>query len=322
MGCQQNNATKIISSISNITLNCTTVDIKFAGGTHILNGLLKFTDHVEETRINGAPHGLKSVIMCLNNGGIRFSENSNANEVFISNLTFTYCAKPFVSGWKPYHAALHFKYASYSLENVEVSNTEGYGIYAEQSQTQEINKCRFNNNTQGHTDNLRSGSIYTDVTEVQMNLTETKFLESKVGYAVYINTFGNATVSIRNSIFSNNSNGGIYITGTTRVEVRDCLITHNKGNGIDIDMVTGVNTDLIIVHVSNCLVENNLGTGMRIDRSSKDTLIHMKSDISNVTFTNNSRALYLTFYTWIENNDHRVTKISESKFYNHKLLPT
>lgn len=147
----------------------------------------------------------------------------------------------------------------------------------------------------------------------------TKLFDNMDGFAVYIDVWNNATVILRNSTFSNNANGS-YIKGFKNLEVKDCLINNNHGDGIVIYMYTGAAIDTsIVVHVHHCLIENNTGTGITINRSSRDTLIRMQTDISNVTFINNSRALYLLFAVYGGKNDHRVTRISECTFYNHRL---
>ena len=180
--CQQNNAVTIIPSLSNITVNCSTVHMYFTSGIHILNGLINFTDSVEETLINGAQEGQDSVIMCTNYSGISFSRNrtANAKRVFISNLAFTHCERNFSSGWETAQATLHFMYASYSLVNVTVINSAGYGLYVEQSQTQKVIQCTFNNNTQGHIE-ISIRKIYT---KVFLMLEGSKFLGSKGDFAV------------------------------------------------------------------------------------------------------------------------------------------
>lgn len=142
--CSENNGTKVVDTLSNIALNCTTVHIYVSSGTHILNRHLIFTDFVEEARIDGAPHGLSSTIKCMKSAaGIRFSENRKANKVFISNLSFEKCHRERdIGNWNSLEqVALYFKYASYLLDNISVRNTEGYGVYSQDSRSQEISQC-------------------------------------------------------------------------------------------------------------------------------------------------------------------------------------
>ena len=326
--CSQNNETRIVSTLSNISLNCTTVHIYVSSGTHILNGKLTFTDHVEETRIDGSPHGQKSVIECSNGSGVRFSESRNANKVTLLNLALAQCqyerdTRDRYSVFPQVNqVALYFKFASYSLQNVSVWNTEGYGVYSQESLRQEIVQCTFNNNTQGHIVISHTKiNGYAGATEVLVKMRETQLFESKLGCAVDINTWNNATIIIRNSIFSNNFNG-LHVKDFKKLELTDCLITNNLGNGTCIDMYTGADIGTsILVNVSNCLIENNTETGMIINQSSKDLLNPMYSDVSNVSFNNNSRALYLSFASWDETNDKRVTRISECTFSNSRLSP-
>lgn len=87
--CQRHHSIHRLSDLA-INASCEAVKIYLTGGTHILNKNLDFTDSVERTEIYGAPHGPPTVIDC-NDSGIRFSENENANTIFVSNILLLHC---------------------------------------------------------------------------------------------------------------------------------------------------------------------------------------------------------------------------------------
>ena len=311
--CQMINEAKIIFELSNTTVNCTTVNIYVTSGSHELRGNLIFTDFVEETRISGTPNGQNSIVECSNEAAIEFSKNGDANYVFLSNLFFTHCQ-------------LLFYYASLSLENIAVMNSAGYGIHTRQSRKQEIVNSTFINNTLQHIFVFVEEYNYPSDTEVLVYLTNTKLFENRGegvgGFAVIICVWNNASVSIINSTISNNAKGALSVTHAKYLEIRDCFITDNNGNGLEIHMTVGaaINTSVVVI-VRNCLVENNAGTAIKVVRDSTEKSMHMLTDISNITFTRNLKALYLLFYSWSHANEHRETTISNCSFTHHKLPP-
>ena len=166
MYIQHQHATEFIFNISNFTMNCTAVQIYMTSGTHGLQGSLTFTDYVEEIHIKGATHGLlKSTVEFSKNAGIKFSENREANQVLLSNLTFIHCE-------------LHFRYTSrLVLQDVVIMNSEKYGIRTYQSRMQEIIHCTFINNALGHINTYNSELV---------KLMDSKLFESKGENAVYL----------------------------------------------------------------------------------------------------------------------------------------
>ena len=68
------------------------------------------------------------------------------------------------------------------------------------------------------------------------------------------------------------------------------------------------------------MVENNRGIGLTVERDSGGNPTPIITDISNVTLAYNSLgALYLSFASWSNDNDHRVTKITGCTFRYHEL---
>ena len=299
------NSSKIIYHLPSIAvLECATVKLYIASGTHILDGTLNFTDSVKQTLLSRTPNSRKSTVICSRNSLIRFSES---REVLISGIVIKQCE-------------LHFYYASYTLGTVVVMNSEGCGIFAKESPRQEITDCTFENNTREHIKiSLRKHTSSTRA----VKLTGTKLSESKGAYAVYISiVWTKATVSIRNNSFESNAGTGLCVSGAKHFRMTGCLFISNHGDGIDIKMITGaIANDSIVVEVSNCSVKHNARTGITVDRNSRNELMPMHTEITNVTFINNSRALYLLFGSWDEKNYHRVTKVSECHFYSHKPSP-
>ena len=301
--CLQNNATQ---NISNFTMNCTTVKIYVTSGIHKLKENLTFTDNVEEVCIKGASHGLsKSTVECSKNVAIKFSENREANQVFLTNLTFTHCQ-------------LYFKYTScLILQDVVIMNSEKYGIRASRSRRQEVIHCTFINNSLGH--------IYTYNSEL-VKLVKSKIFESKVDNAVnavFSKDQHNSSIVIRSCKFSENMNGALLVRYANYLEISDSLITNNTGAGIYIDMTIDdfVRPSAMIVLIQNCSVENNRGIGITVERDARNNPTPIITDISNVTFANNSQgALYLYFHSWSDNNDNRVTKITGCTFKYHELV--
>ncbi len=133
----------IFHMLSDITTNetsCKTVHIYLTSGNHILDKNLDFGDSVEETEIHGVSHGQPSIIECMNNAG---SENRNASRVLVSNVVFLRTRNISLSLLR---AALYFKNTVYTLRNVIVKNTEGFGLYALDCKQQIILNCTFSSN--------------------------------------------------------------------------------------------------------------------------------------------------------------------------------
>ena len=294
--CLQNNATE---NISNFTMTCTKVQIYVTSGIHKLQQHLTFTDNVKEVCIKG---GLsKSTVECSKYAAIKFSENREANQVFLTNLTFTHCQ-------------LYFKYTSrLILQDVTIMNSEKYGIRSSRSPIQEIIHCTFINNALGH--------IHTYNSEL-VKIIESNMFESKVENAVYLEVQHNASIIIRSCKFRDNINGALLVKYANFLEITDSLITNNAGAGIYIDILLDddVRTSTKVI-IRNCSVENNRGIGITVQRDSRHNLTPTITDISNVTFANNSQgALYFSFNSWSDNNDNRVTKITGCTFKYHELV--
>ena len=331
--CQQNH--QIFHTLSDLTINqtsCETVHIYLTSGTHILSRSLDFNNSVQETVICGASQGPPSIIECQGETGIEFSEYSS---VKIELVAMLHCSRTRNIQQAP-QAVLFFKNAKYTLSGVTVKNTEGWGVYAEDCWEQIIFNCTFINNkgniairgtapvvieindTKIHdgketdqritncsgvdvhlqnTSNFNFRIINSDlqrnqgghfhllirnniIDNVTILIDNTTFITSD-DYGVEIqfisDEYNIIDVTIQRSSFSKNKESGLHLTNTTHLEIEDCIFDGNKDIGVEV-------------------IDNHLWT-----------------EISNTTFNNNSRAIFLSTHLLNGIN----ANISECRFTNH-----
>ncbi len=282
--CQDRNATRIITSLSDFTLTSETVHIYLTSGSHDLHKILNISDSVVETQIHGAPHG--TIIECWNEAGIRFSENRTQNKVFLSNLTLKHCSTTTYVG-KSYKnsAALSFKNVLYMLTNVTVENTAGHGLLAYQCNQHVISNCTFKNNTNGHV-NISFQHDGRKKEQVLVKIKGTKFYEgaSKKGSGgihVLISDQVRCNFSITNSEFDRNK--GLQASHVMIVsEAADLVINNTTFKGaVRLKNSFGVSINARRkIAISNSTFSDNDNTALRISSA-------QYTDIKGCSFINN-----------------------------------
>ncbi len=303
---------------------------------------------MKETKIQGISTGQPSTIFCSNNAGIKFNENKKGS-IFLTNLTIVNCKRARRVGSKKVPAALFFKHATYTLENVEVINSEGLGVYADSCNKQVLINCTFVNNSMGHIkikfqDYERSKQVYVNITEtyfyegnregsgefdiliesqsdciLNLNIENTELIgnhDQQRGHVrITAETGANAIILIKNSIFSNsNRSYGVVLQtfsaqSSLNIKIQDSSFINNNG------VLQFLSVDH--VEIDNCMVANNKGIGIfiRADRHNGGKgVIYI---VSNTVFSSNSRALYL--YSENANSHHLSSKISNCTFKDHNL---
>ena len=350
-----------LSELSANQTSCRSVNIYLTSGTHILDNNLTIANTVEQTAIHGASSGQPSIIECEENVGIRFSESSD--KVFLSDIIFSHC----VSHRMVYgnveddlihiQAALYFESAAYTLNNVGVKNTNGYGLYAEYCTGQIINNCNFSNNTNHVKFNLPGFST------AFVNMSETSISDAKgTGVSVTYSRSSNCNFSIICCQFFRNRIG-LYARMLTRsTDVTNFIVIKNssfttterfgaviqKNLGVIIQNSNFTSSTLevnaaISVHITGCIFANNID-GIYIEYLDASALVNRMSiveclvlnntgigvrilfgtydefciNISRVTFYNNSRAL--NAISILTTPLTGVIKISECNFTNHRIL--
>ena len=333
--CQQN-----LHTLSDLTINqtsCETVHIYLTSGTHILSRNLDFNNSVQETVICGASQGPPSIIECQGETGIEFSENTSVRMELVELL---HCNRT-RNIHQTLQATLFFKNSQYTLSGVTVKNTEGWGVYAEDCWEQIIFNCTFINNK----GNIAIRGTYTAYQQiVQVEINNTKIHDGKqsdqsgYGINIHLETYTiisnlilriincdlqrnkgghfnlkiynviNFTILIDNSTFSKSDNYGIMINFLGRdteydyraITLRRSSFSKNSKSGLFL-------VALNYIKIEDCIIDSNKDTGVEAEN-----WYDLWTEISNTTFTNNSRAISL-------NNQWRKidTKISECRFTNH-----
>lgn len=131
------------------------------------------------------------------------------------------------------------------------------------------------------------------------------FIGSSHTYGAKIYSRGRASkmiVILRKSTFRSKFEG-LRISNAVHVEITGCSFTNNK-NGILI-------SPALMVSLRDCLVHNNTKLGIWIAPIMQHEM-RLKSEISKINFSNNSRALLLRFRF----SCNHAFKISECSFTN------
>ena len=337
--CQQNHQT--FHTLSDLTINqtsCETVHIYLTSGTHILSRNLDFNNSVQETVICGASQGPPSIIECQGESGIGFSENTSVKMELVELL---HCNRT-RNMQQTLQAALFLKNAQYILSGVTVKNDEGWGVYAEDCWGQIIFNCTFINN-KGNIAIRVTATAYQQVVQVEINNTKIhdgkQSDQSGYGINIHLETYTiisnltlriincdlqrnqgghfdlqiynviNFTILIDNSTFSKSENYGIMINfrgddteyDYRAITLRRSSFSKNSMSGLFLKALN-------YIKIEDCIFDSNKDTGVEVVN-----WYDLWTEISNTTFTNNSRAISL-------NNEWGKidTKISECRFTNHK----
>ena len=352
--CQQHNVTYRLSDLMLNETNCTTIHIYLTRGTHTLDRDLIFSDSVEEVKIHGRFHGQTTIIHCMNNTGIRFSENMIANKVLLINIVVLHCHTRTANTDQ---AALFFKHAQYNITNVVVKSTKGYGLYAENCNEQAIINCTFINNSRPHVQIILRG--YITPTNVHIHICNSLFrdgggIQALCSHNVICN------FSIAYCEFHENERSHLQVTSEsaiTNMEIVRCTFT-NSFQAANIycrelacSLVVIIKNSTFINHkfesvligdaqeakITECIFDSN-NVGVSIDRAIQLTIrdstvqnnrvigIFIDSrgmfqtstqEITTTTFLNNSRGLILRLPTA---DIKLIIYINECFFLHHKLI--
>ena len=326
-----------LSELSANQTSCRSVNIYLTSGTHILDNNLTIANTVEQTAIHGASTGQPSIIECEENVGIRFSESSD--KVFLSNIIFSHC----VSHRMVYddveddlidiQAALYFEWAAYTLNNVGVKNTNGYGLYAEMCTGQIISNCNFSNNTNHMKFNLPGfGTVF-------VNMSETSISDAKdTGVFITYSRNSNCNFSVICCQFFRNRNGHLY-AGHDSLQVTDVtnfIVIKNSSfttTEYEFGVTIGINVGGIIqnsiftsstlkvymaisVDITGCIFANNID-GINIEYLIDASALVNRISIVNCLVLNNTgtgvmisfKPLSISYVLWIN--------ISHVTFYNN-----
>ena len=265
------------------------------------------------------------------------NDNHSWNEIF--NTTF-------VNNSRTLQAALFFKDAQYTLSDVTVKNTEGWGVYAEDCWEQIIFNCTFINN-KGNIDIRGTAQV------VLVEINNTKIHDGKqsdlsiadcYGVDVHLKNSENFTFRIINCDYQRNQGGHfhLYIRNDITPKNFTIFIDNSTFNTSDdyggvMQFICDEYTNIIPVtiqrsnfskndksglflvdtthsKIEDCLFNSNMENGVEVVSQSIGknwwTVINL---ISNTTFINNSRAISL-INLWLNSTN---TKISECKFIDH-----
>lgn len=284
--------------------SCEIVHIYMTSGTHYLNENLDFTDSVQETEIHSASHGQPTIVECVNETGIKFKEHEfQRHRVFLSNIVFTQCNRMrdvhFALANQP--VALFFKNALYSLQNVAVKNTEGYGLYVAECIEQAIMNSTFSNNTKGHVKIiLNLYAINQDQTRAFVKISETQFLdghnESSGAVYVVMEDRVRCNLSIINCVFFRNV-GGHFLLTTSSIKDSSSLELNIETStfssavrsfGVSLES-SGIKS-IITATIHNCTFSNNENGALYILNA-----VYIKITRCNFTNNNNTGISITTF---------------------------
>ena len=312
--CQQ-----IFHTLSDLTINqtsCETVHIYLSSGTHILSRNLDFRNSVQETVICGASQGLPSIIECQGETGIEFSENTSVRMELVELL---HCNRT-RNIHRTLQATLFFKNAQYTLSGVTVKNTEGWGVYAEDCWEQIIFNCTFISN---------KGNIAIRGTApfVQVEINDTKIRDGKEsdpsiadcnGIDVHLRNIMNLTFRIINCDLQRNQGGHFHLLVRNYIPCNNFTIlidnstfntSDDYGVGMDFTCYRYNNIDVTLQRssfskndksglfltdttqskIENCIFDSNRKNGVEVRKLDSDNY-HLSAEISNTTFSNNSRS--------------------------------
>lgn len=336
--CSSSSHVYSLSDLPASVIKCEHVQLHLTSGTHVLTKNLTFTDFVEETEIRGAPQGQPSIIKCQNNVGIRFSENESVNKVSLSNITLLHCHQTrWISSDSLIQVTLYFKNASYTLSHVTVSNTNGWGLYADNCRRQVIFSSIFARN-EGNIYFLLTNYTHFNIHTVVIEISETKIQDSakSAGVITYLDynnirvssifrifscdfqnnkgghllltLFSTMNIVILNSTFTASNDFGVQIMSyaeNVSLVVQRSIFTHNEGPGLDISDAENVEV------LMGCIFMNNSNNGIQM----RSVFGNTKTVLSKINFTNNIGAISISWddFGEIENS----VEVSESIFTNN-----
>ena len=264
-----------------------TLHVYLSSGIHSLTTSLNFA--TRKVEIEGA---WRSIVQCRNLSGVKFDDYNN-RYLLIKNLIFKGCNRTISFAEQSIHAALYFESITYTLINVTVTGSGGYGLFSYHCDIQVIENCTFDSNK------IHVTMVVSEKGLSEVNVTNSKFTRASSTYGVTIKAEDNHNkikVTIENSHFTGNKRGGLEM-----LEVRNILI-------------------------DNCSIRDNTGTGIAIlKHSSGDVDTHNKSaqtltKILNSHFSNNTRALYLNLTLRTHQgrpSGYQYTVISACNFTDH-----
>ena len=343
--CQQNH--QILHTLSDLTINqtsCETVHIYLTSGTHILSRNLDFNSSVLETVICGASQGPPSIIECQGGTGIEFSENTS---VKVELVVLLHCNR---TRNLQFQAAFFFKNSQYTLKDVTVKNTEGWGVYAEDCREQIIFNCTFINNK----GNI---AIRGTISGALIEINNTKIHDGRVSDPAIIDCSG-VDVQLRNILLGDlnfkivncdlqrnqRGNFNIIVSNTLVYNNNFVILIDNStfnssdAHGIAIQFNFNGYNDVIIIAVAmrrssfiensksgllladtithlkieDCIFDGNKESGVRVLNNDN----YLWTEISNTIFSNNSAAIIYIILTLKLNS----IKISECKFTNDVVV--
>ena len=347
-----------LSDIGQKYLGCKTVQLFFTSGTHTLNKSIDFPDAKKKNiSMIGAAKGDPSVIDCIKNYGIKFSQQKRpySNKVFISisDLRFTHCKREMrTMGYSRSPVALYFKYVSYTLRNVAVVNTSGYGLFADGCNQQVIVSCRFVNSTAGHIhitfrDYERTTDVFVSISKttlyagrstngsggVSIRISDKKVScvitiahctfnanEGSNGSHMLVTGENNPVIKVENSTFSNSLGADTYgvrlssesLVSTIDAAILNCSFFKNGNGAVEIIHARHV-------EIMNCTITNNRGTGVVIKTDRTNPARDTSNTIVNTSFSGNLGGIYC--YAELNVHHRHRTEISHCKFTNHILRP-
>ena len=208
--CQQQRTIFKLSNFTKNRTNCTTVQINLTSGKHTLDEDLEFEDSVEYTEMQGSSNGPPTIVQCENNSGIKFGNKINDSEVCLSNIAFMFCQHKVTPDPAKYpcaiQTALYFENTAYSLQNITVSNTGGYGVFVLGSKEQFISNCTFASNSDVHVHIV----LGKKADNVSITIAGTKFCQGK----------------------SNDSSGRLYLVNSANYQLRIVNCEFNGSEGL------------------------------------------------------------------------------------------
>ena len=328
----------ITCGLSNIShVDCHAVHIHLARGRHILNKTLTF-EEVEDVQIHGESSTFPSTILC-SSAGFSFVQSA----VMMTDVAIENCSSlQNIPDDGTKLIALNFEGSTVIIENVDIVDTSGMGVYARNGNVT-ITNCKFAGNSEGHGKIAfsrlegtylvkismsmfhsfnESGVLEIDSTEkgfngLNISLDKCEFNGSNGSHVVIgIRNANLCVLNITNCTFSESAEAyGVILHTKPRNHVRailhQCRFVNNHG-GLRIDGVEHI-------EVSNSSICDNTKTGIAISKHSLEGGNKSVIIISNTHFSNNSRAIFLNV-TLSNNKTSQMTNISSCYFTNHQLV--
>ena len=325
--CQHHH--QIIHTLSELQINqtsCESVHIYLTSGTHILSRNLDFNNSVQETVICGASQGPSSIIECQGETGIEFSENTS---VTMELITLLHCNRTRKSE-KRLQAALFFKNTQYTLSGVNVKNSEGWGVYAEDCWEQIIFNCTFINNKgniaiRGTAPIVLVAINHTKIHDgKQFDPRPSTFYHSISGVSIYlVNDILNFTLRLFNCNLQRNKGGNFHLSIMTSpnnnsiftILIDNSTFSRSDGHGGVIQLtacrfgscdVNNIIDDVVTLRRSSFIMNNK--SGLILEHTT-----HLKID--DCIFDSNK---YTGVKVWnIDNGNHLWTEISNTSFISN-----